>query len=164
VALETNGRIDAGSRSGVIDVPFAAASGAFRVRVVAKSASAQIDDGVDVTIGDSMLGEATLFRAGSLPRAPYRVVANREFARTERLRVEWTPAKKLDSQELRLLRRTGEPTAVIPIVSSRDAGGRETLTADLTLAALGAGEYALEIIAHSGADAVRKVVAFRVSQ
>lgn len=164
VVLDASGRIDAGSRSGIIDIPLAPVQGALRVNVVAKSAAAQIDDGVDVTIGDSLLGEATLYRAGSLPRAPYRAVANREFARTERLRVEWTPAKPIDSKELRLLRRTGEPTAVIPVVSSRDAGGRETLTADLTLAALGAGEYALEIVAHSGADAVRKVVAFRVTQ
>lgn len=161
VVLETSGRIDAGSRSGVVDAPFSGA-GPLRVTVVAKSETAEIDDGVDVVPGDALLGEPTLFRAGSLPRAPYRQVADREFTRTERLRVEWMPAQPLDSRELRLLRRTGEPTAVLPIVSSRDAGGRETLTADVTLSALGAGEYALEIIAHSGAGAVRKVVAFRV--
>ena len=162
VVLETSGRIEAGARSAVVDAPFANSAGPVRVSVVAKSPTAQIDDGVDVVAGDALLGEPTLFRSGSLPRAPYRPVADREFTRTERLRVEWMPARPLDRQELKLLRRTGEPTAVIPIVSSRDAGGRETLTADFALAALGAGEYALEIIAHSGADAVRKVVAFRV--
>jgi len=162
VVLETRGRVDPGSRSAVIDAPFANAEGSFRVQVSAKSETGQIDDGVDVAIGDALLGEPALFRAGSLPRAPYRPVADREFARTERLRVEWAPAKSLDRQELRLLRRTGEPTALIPIVSSRDANGRETLTADVVLAALGAGEYALEIVAHSGPDAVRKVVGFRV--
>jgi hypothetical protein len=163
VVLETTGGIEAGARSSVTDAPFTAAAGSFRVAVTAKSSTAQIDDGADVAIGDTLLGEPTLYRAGSLPRAPYRAVADREFTRTERLRAEWTPAKPLDRQELRLLRRTGEPTAVIPVVSSRDANGRETLTADLTLAALGVGEYALEIVAHSGADAVRKVVAFRVT-
>ena len=65
-----------------------------------------------------------------------------------------------------LLDRNGTTTAVPVTVGSRtDAGsGQRWLTADVTLAPLGAGDYVIELTSVAGSDHKRTLVAIRVTK
>ena len=65
-----------------------------------------------------------------------------------------------------VLDRNGTKTAVPVTVGARtDTGsGQRWLTADVTLAPLGAGDYVIELTSTQGADLRRTLVAIRVTQ
>ena len=84
--------------------------------------------------------------------------------RTERIHVEWPVLKPLEKPQARLLRRTGEPLPFVPEVVERDATGGHVISVEFGLSSLAAGEYVIELVAQSGADGDRRLVAFRVVQ
>ena len=61
-----------------------------------------------------------------------------------------------------MLRRSGEALNAAVTVTEREVDGRRVLVCDLGLGFLAPAEYLLEIVARSGTDAERKLVAFRV--
>ena len=65
-----------------------------------------------------------------------------------------------------LLDRTGTKTAVPVTVGERTdaASGQRWLTADVTLAPLGAGDYVIELSSTVGSEQRRTLVAIRVTQ
>jgi VWFA-related protein len=115
---------------------------------------------VDASSGS---GGALLFRRG--PTTGNRLVpaADLRFSRTERVRIEIPVAPEASAGAARLLDRGGQPLPVTVTTAERtdpDAGQR-WITADLTLAPLGAGDYVVEI-GVEGASVNRTLAAIRV--
>ena len=89
-----------------------------------------------------------LFRRGvstgtrQLPAADFR------FSRTERLHLEIPVGADIKPGTGRMLDRTGQPLQVPVTVGDRTdaATGQRWITADVTLAPLSAGDYAIEVV------------------
>jgi hypothetical protein len=65
---------------------------------------------------------------------------------------------------VRLLGRDGKPLAVPVALTERQRAGRAAFAADLNLAPLTDGEYALELTVGSGDRTERRIVAIRVTR
>jgi hypothetical protein len=158
------GHIDAGMRGVVLRLPAAAEPA--HARITVKGSGGTLNDRIEIPAGrPSLVGDPIVFRAMASPRAPLQPVADMRFLRSERLRVEWTVAKRLDRREVRLLDRAGQPLAVTVTVTEREASGRTMLDADLALAPLATGDYLIEVIAASGSGPVeRRLLAIHVDR
>jgi len=111
-------------------------------------------------------GEPALFYRGPSTGNKLEVAAARIFPRSDRVRVELEATPDSPSWVGVLLDRAGTKTAVPVTVGERtdDATGQRWLTADVTLAPLGAGDYVIELTSTTGADQRRTLVAIRVTQ
>ncbi len=120
---------------------------------------------------DSVTAELTpglprplVFRRGPSTGNRPQPAASFLFSRTERIHFEvpiaagWTPGSA------RLLDKTGQPLAIPVATGERtDAGsGQRWLTADVTLAPLAAGDYAIELAAGTPGGEQRSVTAIRI--
>jgi hypothetical protein len=122
---------------------------------------------VDVTVpaGEWLASETGLVtRRGPSTGLQYLPTADARFRRTERIRFE---VPRTDGEALvsaRLLGRDGQPLAVAPTLTERvDAGSTQRLiVADLTLAPLAQGEYAIEVIVQRGDQRESASFAFRI--
>ncbi len=117
-----------------------------RARLSASGAST-ITDSVPVDLAAATI-QPLLFRRGpstgnrQLPAADFR------FSRTERLHLEIPADATVKPGAGRLLDRAGQPLQVPVIVGERTdvASGLRWITADITLAPLSAGDYAIEVV------------------
>jgi hypothetical protein len=100
-----------------------------------------------------------LWRHGPLVRDPFHRTADPRFRRVERLRLEYLTDTS-DQPVARLLDRMGQPLPVPVQLSSREEGesGGRWVVADLTLAGLAPGEYAVSM----ALGQAMQVTAFRV--
>jgi hypothetical protein len=174
--LVLTGRIDAGSRASVIDVPAdAIGAGPWRIDVRVSATTAgraasraaandgPYDSGVEIESSDGQLiGAPMAFRATPSPRSVPKPVADFQYRRVERLHVEWPVVRPLDSTLARLLDRQGEPLPLTPVVSDGTGEAAGTVMVDLPLSALSEGEYVIELTATGGTQTERKLMAFRV--
>jgi hypothetical protein len=90
--------------------------------------------------------------------------ANLVFARSDRVRCE-VPIGAADKTGTgRLLDRTGQPSPVPVAISERTdaATGERWMVADIALAALGAGDYVIDLSAVSEAGEKKVLTAIRV--
>jgi hypothetical protein len=109
-------------------------------------------------------GEPIVFRRGPITGNVLQRFTGREFSRTERLHIEMLPGQAT-AWTGALLDRTGKALPVPVTTGERtDATGQRWLTADLILAPLGAGDYAIELTVRSGAEPVKILKAIRVTQ
>jgi hypothetical protein len=166
-----SGKIDAGARGALIEIPLEAAPQSsdaaptpLHISVKVTSGTDSLDDGAEAVAPGSLLGAPIFFRASSLPRAVLRPVAEFVFGRTERMHIEWPVIAAADERRVRILRRTGEAMSFQPPLAEGEAGGRHVLSTDFSLASFGASEYVIEIFAKSGSVADRRVAAFKVVQ
>ena len=84
-----------------------------------------------------------------------------DFARNERLRVEWPLLATLDRREVRLLTKAGRPLPVdLPL--AEDTGARNVIVVEMSLSAFSPGEYQIELTVGSGAVKETRVLAIRV--
>jgi VWFA-related protein len=89
-------------------------------------------------------------------------VALFEFARDEKLKIDWPLVAPIERFETRLLDRFGEPLRHrITAVEQDGAGGRHII-ANMSFTALGRGDYVVELTAFAGAVTERKLLAVRV--
>jgi VWFA-related protein len=95
-----------------------------------------------------------LFRRGPATGNRLLPAATFLFSRTERVRVEIPVGAAAKPGTGRLLDRGGQPLPVPVTVATRtdDATGRHWITADVTLAPLGAGDYTIEVSMLSGSE------------
>jgi len=111
-------------------------------------------------------GDPVVLHRGPSTGNQVQPAVGRVFPRSERLRVEleadagtpvWTGA---------LLDRTGTRTAVPVVTGERTdaATGQRWLTADITLAPLGQGDYVVELTIVKGSETRKSLVAIRVTQ
>jgi VWFA-related protein len=111
--------------------------------------------------GPSTLVEDPLaYRSG--PRGLAIPVALFEFTREERLKLDWPALATLDRFEIRLLDRNGQPLRHRVAVNKQEGASGLHLVADLSLTALGRGDYVVELTATAAAGTERKLLAFRV--
>jgi VWFA-related protein len=157
-------RIDPATRSAWVHVPVTATTpGPFRVSIQVGTGAETLTDRFDVSAGTGrLLGAALVSRGTPAARSALRAVADFQFRRTERVHVEWPILRTLDQREARVLGRTGQPLAVAATLTERDVSGRTWLAADVNLSPLAEGDYLIEVVAGSGTDTERKLVAVRV--
>jgi VWFA-related protein len=111
-------------------------------------------------------GEPALFRRGPSTGNQMQPTTARIFPRSDRLHLELEATAGTPPWRGSLLDRTDTKTAIPVAVGERTdaASGQRWLTADVTLAALGAGEYVIELTSIAGSDQKRTLVAIRVTQ
>ena len=151
-----------------VTLPHAATQGleqvAVRVRFSGEGAAVPLTDAVDANV-DAM-AQPLVFRRG--PKTGNRVVpaADFRFSRTERLRIELPVASGTKGVSARLLDKAGQPLA-LPVTTGERTDESTTqawITADVTLAPLAAGDYALELTTSSGSETRQTIMAFRVTR
>ena len=118
----------------------------------------------DRSASTDVAGEPVIFRRGpSTGNVPQRSTA-REFSRTERLHIEMLPGQATGWTGA-LLDRTGK-TLPIPVTTgerTEAATGQRWLIADVTLAPLGAGDYAIELTVQRAGEPAKILKAIRVT-
>ena len=164
-----------GRRAGSADVEIPAGQGAFGVRVPItgslapgdyavrvrlRGRDAEVSDTASVTIPStaSAVGEAVMWRRGTSTGTQYQRTSDPRFQRGERLRLE-LPSDATGATA-KLLDRSGNVMQVPVQVSDRSdaAEGIRWIVADVALAPLAPGDYAVEVAAGGGV----RVTAFRV--
>jgi hypothetical protein len=158
------GRIEAMTRGTVLLVPLpAGATGPWRVNVKITADGERLEDAASIesAAAGTLLGEPIAYRAAPGPRAPIRAVADFQFRRTERVHVEWPMLKPIDQRVARLLGQAGQPLAVSTTVADTPGG---SLAVDVNLAPLGPADYVLELVAASGRERERRLMAIRIVQ
>jgi VWFA-related protein len=92
--------------------------------------------------------------------------ANFQFSRTERARLEFPVGADVKAIAARLLDKAGQPLAVPVTLAERidEPAGQRWITADVTLAALGAGDYAIELTMATPSGERRVMTALRVAR
>jgi VWFA-related protein len=151
------GRIEPGSYAAAIRLPLSALSWPARITVTLRgAAAAPADDWVRIEApSGTLVGDAVAYRAGS--RIAPRPVAGFEFARSERIRVEWPVLAALDRREVRLLDKSGRPLPVeLPL--AEDPATRAVVV-EMSLSGLGHGDYLIELTAGSGSIVEKHLLA-----
>jgi VWFA-related protein len=138
-----------------------------RVELTARDSTIPLQTTVDVTVpeGEWLASETGLVtRRGPSTGLSYVPTADARFRRTERIRFEVPRADGEATASARLLGRDGQPLAVVPTLTERiDASSNQRLiVADLTLAPLAQGEYAIEVIVERGDQKESASYAFRI--
>jgi hypothetical protein len=106
-----------------------------------------------------------LFRRGPSTGNRLQPAADFRFSRTERSRFELPVPPDAASGAGRLLDRNAQPLPVpIQIGERTDESGQRWLTGDATLAALGAGDYVVELSYTAGGTEQRVLTAIRVTR
>jgi hypothetical protein len=92
--------------------------------------------------------------------------ANFQFSRTERAHLEFPVGTDVKATGARLLDKTGQPLTMPVTVGERtdDESGQRWLTVDITLAALAAADYAVELAMTTSAGERKVVTAIRVGR
>jgi hypothetical protein len=114
----------------------------------------------------STMGQPMLFRRGLSTGNRMLPAASFQFSRMERIRLEFPVGADVKSSEGRLLDKAGEPLAIPVTVGERtDAQtGQRWITADVTLAALSAGDYAIELSMPVSGGKQKILTAIRVTR
>ena len=152
------GKIEPGAAS--TSIRFTPSAWPARVSVRLKSA---VEPAADdwVRIGPpsaTLVGDAIGYRSGS--RIATRPVAAFEFARNERLRVEWPALGTLDRREVRLLDKAGKPLPVdLPLAEDP---ATHAIVVEMSLSGLGRGDYLIELTAGAGAVKETHLIAIRI--
>jgi hypothetical protein len=141
----------AGERAFAVPVTLSTpvASGALDVRATLAASDPDAERFSDTLRLDlaTTLGQPMLFRRGQATGNRLLPAGSFQFSRTERVRLEFPAAVDTKPGAGRLLDKAGEPLTVPVTIGERtDAqSGQRWITADITLAALGAGDYVVEM-------------------
>ena len=111
-------------------------------------------------------GEPLVFHRGPSTGNQMQPSPGRIFPRSDRLHVELEAAAGAPGWTGGLLDRNGARTVVPVTVGERtdSASGQRWLTADVTLAPLGVGDYVVELTSTAGTEQKRTLVGIRVTQ
>jgi VWFA-related protein len=136
-----------------------------RARASSEVSSTPITAALASRIGPG-LGQPLVQARGPATGNRFAATADRYFTRNERLRVELPVAPGVKLGGARLLDKNGTQLRPAVTTSERtdDATGQRWLTADLALAVLGAGDYAIELSLDDGGTARKVITAFRVTR
>ncbi len=110
-------------------------------------------------------GEPVVFHRGPSTGNQMRPAEGRIFPRSERIRLEMEADATAPLWTGALLDRNGTRTPIPVVAGERTdaASGQRWLTADITLAPLGPGDYVVELSAIKGAETQKTLVAIRVT-
>jgi VWFA-related protein len=136
-----------------------------RARLAAESMAVPVTAAVDADAGPAA-AEPLVYRRG--PSTGNKVVpaAAFRFTRSERIRLDLPVGSQAKPGGARLLDKAGQPTAIPVAVTERtdQATGQRWIAADLTLAPLAPGDYAIELTTTAGSETRHVLTAFRVSR
>jgi VWFA-related protein len=136
------------------------AAGDYAVRVRLRGRDVEASDTARVVVPErpSAIGEAVLWRRGTSTGLQYVRTADSRFQRSDRMRLEF--ATGTTGATARLLDRAGKALQVpVQIGERADAAeGVRWIVADVTLAPLAPGDYAVEVTA----DGTSQVTGFRI--
>jgi hypothetical protein len=153
------GRLEPGSYSVAIPLTVRAAWPTRVTISLRGSGERPVDDWVKMEPpAGTLVGEPIAYRSSS--RIASRPVAGFEFARSERIRVEWPLLAPLDRREIRLLDRSGKPLPVeLPLAEDP---AKRALVMEMALSGLPRGDYLIELTAGSGATIEHRLLAVRI--
>lgn len=155
------GRLEPGAYSAVVRMPIAASGRPARLAVKLNAGGEAADDWLKLPPPHgALLADPLAYRAAS--RIETRPVAAFEFARNERIRVEWPRLAALDRRQVRLLDKTGKALPVeLPLSDDPD---KKVLVLEMSLSGLGRGDYLIELTAGAGSVTERSLLALRIRQ
>ena len=174
--LAGRARIEPGARGAVVEIALPAGSaGPWRTSLRVTNQAAVLNDRLEVAdaqrsgapliaqrSGAPLLGAPILFRGTASARIPLRPVADFQFRRSERVRVEWPAPAALDERIARVLDRRGAPLPLAATVTEVDGPSGKVVNVDLLLAPLAEGDYLIELSAAKAGQTERGLLAFRV--
>jgi hypothetical protein len=148
-----------------LDKPVSAGAIEIRARLTGTS-TVPYTDTVRIDAGLTGATRALLFRRGPLTGNQLVPAAAPQFSRTERVRIEVPAPGDLKGTAGRVLDRKAQPLAVPVTIGERTDSetGERWITADVTLAPLTLGDYAVEIGFVSATGETRLVTAIRVGR
>ena len=165
-------RLEAGTRSFLVRVAEgeSLAPGEYTVRVDARAATGGLPatDAIRLSLPASpasrglALGQALLFRRGPFTGPSFQAAADARFRRQERIRVQVPATGVPGDVTARLLGRNGQPIEVPVTASVESSAEGQSVVAELGLAPLAPGDYAVEINIGSGGQTQKVVTAFRI--
>ena len=154
----------AGERSFLVQVPVQASGGEIdvRARLTPEEGGEPLVDSVRI---EAAAAAPVLFRRGMSTGNRVQPAADFRFSRTERLRLELPLPPGATPGSGRFLDRNAQLLPVpVQTAERKDEAGQRWLTADATLAALGAGDYVVEV-SYTDGGAERSVqTAIRVTR
>jgi VWFA-related protein len=111
-------------------------------------------------------GEPVVLHRGPATGNQIQPAAGRVFARSERIRLELEAPADVPRWTGVILDRNGNATPVPVVAGERSDGatGQRWLTADITLAPLGPGDYVVELTMATGSGQQKTLTAIRVTQ
>jgi VWFA-related protein len=166
----TQVKLTSGQRSFAVPVKLSAPieSGALDVRATLAGNGQEADPFSDILRLDlaSSIGQPMLFRRGVSTGNRLLPAASFQFSRTERARLEFPAVPDAKAATGRLLDTRGEPLAVPVTIGERtDAQtGQRWVTADIILAPLSAGDYAVELTRGEAGAQHKILTALRVTK
>jgi len=133
-----------------------------RARLISVDGTVALTDSVPIDLGTR---QPVLYRRGPTTGNRQVPAADFRFSRTERAHLEIPVENDVKPGGGRLLDRAGQPLQVPVTVGERtDPGsGQRWITADITLAPLGIGDYAIEVVLHANPEE-RIVTGLRVTR
>jgi VWFA-related protein len=126
--------------------------------------AARLADSIRVALAEGAR-YVVVFRRGPTTGNRYQPAATFLFSRTERVRIEIPVPAGMKAGSGRILDRAGQPLPVpVALTTRTDPGGTHWVTADVTLAPLGAGDYLVETAFTTGGGEEKVVTAIRVAR
>ncbi len=166
----TQVKLTPGQRSFAVPVQLSAPieTGTLDVRATLAGNGQEADPFSDILRLDlaSSIGQPMLFRRGMSTGNRLLPAASFQFSRTERARLEFPANAAAATATGRLLDKAGEPLAIPVTIGERtDAQtGERWVTADIVLAPLSAGDYAVELTRGEAGAQLKVVTAIRVTK
>jgi VWFA-related protein len=120
----------------------------------------------NISVDTASAAQPMLFRRGPVTGNRLVPAATYLFSRTERARFEFPTSADVKAGAARLLDREGQPLAIPVTVSERtdEKTSQHWIAADITLAALAAGDYAIELTTSGPGGTQRLLTALRVGR
>lgn len=166
VALTGTTEMTAGARGAEVRLLLPTATrGPWQVKARITQKDDALEDHARVSPGEaSVFGEPLIYRALPQPAAPYRPVADPQFWRTERMRVEWMLPRSTSPYtfKARLLQTSGQALNYEPPVTSEDTPEGVRVRLDLSLSSFASADYLLEVTATRDGQESRTLQAIRV--
>jgi len=161
--MTTRGRIEPGAYSTVLPLTIDPSKPPARISIdLTAPGERPANDWLNLpSAGGTLVGDPIAYRSAS--RVAPRPVAAFEFARNERIRVEWPVlASSLDRREARLLDRIGKPLPVdLPLAEDL---AKRIVALDISLSGLPRGDYLFELTVGAGSTTERHLLAIRIRQ
>lgn len=156
ILANAKARIGGGADATLLTIPVTGTPVRASVRV--RDARGSAADAIPVGAPGALIGDPLVYR--SAIRIESRPVADFEFGRNERIRIEWPVLAPLDSHDVKLLDRNGHPIPVeLPL---EDDQAHKALAMAMGLSGFGAGDYLIELTASGHGVTERKLLALRV--
>lgn len=107
-------------------------------------------------------GVPVLLRRGPATGVRYVATADKQFRRTDRVRLELPSSESVTATSAEILNRSGKPISIPVATSVRTEGALTWATAEVALAPLAAGDYALRLKTERAGKSSEVVTGFRV--